>query len=67
MKAPRFEIEKDKAGQFFGRYIGGNGELVMFGQGCHNRADVIDTIENMKREAPDAPIIDLTKEDGNDH
>jgi len=60
MKSPKYEIDRDKNGLYFARYKAANGEIVMVGEGCKNKQDLIDTVNNMKQNAAAAPIIDLT-------
>jgi len=55
-------IELYKAGvlrkQWFFRFVAANGKKVAYGEGYRNKADAVDTIELVRQQFADAPIIE---------
>ena len=59
--AGKFEVYKDKAGEFRFRLKAGNGEIVAVGEGYTTKAAVLSGIESVKKSAPDAAVVDLSE------
>lgn len=57
-KCPKFEVYKDKAGEFRFRLKAGNGQIIAVGEGYTTRANCINGIESIKKNAPDAEIVE---------
>ena len=62
LKNPKFEIYKDKAGEFRYRLKASNGEIIASGEGYTAKQGVKNGIESIKKNAPDAEIVDRTAE-----
>jgi len=58
MKHPKFEIYTDKAGEYRFRLKATNGEIIATGEGYKKKASCINGIESIKKNAPDAEILD---------
>jgi uncharacterized protein YegP (UPF0339 family) len=58
--AGKFEIYKDKAGEFRFRLKAGNGEVIATGEGYKTKASALNGIESVKKNAPDAKVDDQT-------
>lgn len=56
-KHPKFEIYKDKAGEFRFRLKATNGQIIAVGEGYKALAGCLNGIESVKKNAPDAPIV----------
>jgi uncharacterized protein len=56
--AYKFEIHKDKAGEFRVRFRAGNGEIMFSTEGYTSKASAKNAIESMKKHGPDAEIDD---------
>jgi uncharacterized protein len=54
----KFEIYKDKKGEFRFRLKAGNGEVIATGEGYASKKACQDGIESVKKNAPSAPIVD---------
>ena len=61
--AAKFELYKDKAGEFRWRLRHQNTEIIASGEGYSSKAGALNGIESVKKNAPDAPIEDQTKEE----
>jgi uncharacterized protein YegP (UPF0339 family) len=59
--AYKFEIYKDKAGEFRFRFKASNGENMFGSEGYSQKKSVEDAIASIKKHAPDAAIDDQTK------
>ncbi len=57
--AGKFEVFTDTAGKYRFRLKAGNGEIIATGQGYASRANAVAGIESIKKNAPDAPIVDV--------
>ncbi|MFG1400934.1 YegP family protein [Xanthobacter sediminis] len=57
----KFEVFKDKAGEFRFRYKASNGEIMFSSEGYKARASALDAIESIKKNAAGATVDDLTK------
>jgi hypothetical protein len=56
--AYKFEIYKDKAGEFRVRFRAANGQLLFSTEGYSSRAGATNLIESVKKHAPDAETDD---------
>lgn len=59
--AHHFEIYKDKAGEFRVRFKY-NSEVMFATEGYASKASAKNAIESMKKNGPEAPIVDTTTE-----
>lgn len=57
--AAKFELYKDKAGKFRFRLKAGNGEIIATGEGYESKAGAKNGIESIKKNAKDAPIVEV--------
>jgi uncharacterized protein YegP (UPF0339 family) len=57
--AHKFEVYKDKAGEFRVRFKY-NSETMFSTEGYSSKASAMNAIESMKKNGPDAPIDDTT-------
>lgn len=57
IKNPKYEIYKDKAGEFRFRLKAKNGEIIATGEGYKAKAGCLNGIESIKKNAPDAEIV----------
>ena len=55
-KNPKFEVYKDKAGEFRFRLKATNGQIIATGEGYKALAGCMNGIESVKKNAPDAEI-----------
>ncbi len=58
--AGKFEIFKDKGGEFRFNLKAGNGEIIASSQGYASKASAQNGIESVKTNAGDAEVVDLT-------
>ncbi len=56
-KHPKFEVYKDKAGEFRFRLKATNGQLIATGEGYKALAGCMNGIESVKKNAPDAAVV----------
>lgn len=59
-KNPKFEVYKDKAGEFRFRLKAANGQIIVTGESYKAKASCLNGIESIKKNAPDAEIEDKT-------
>ncbi|MGO8939422.1 MAG: YegP family protein [Mycobacterium sp.] len=59
--AAKFEISKDKAGEFRFHLKAANGEIIAARQGYETKANAEKGIESVKTNAPSATVVDLTE------
>ncbi len=57
-KHPKFEMYQDKAGEFRFRLKAGNGQIIATGEGYKAKAGCLNGIESIKKNAPDADIVE---------
>ena len=57
LKNPKFEVYKDKAGEFRFRLKASNGQIIAVGEGYKALAGCLNGIESIKKNAPDAEIV----------
>ncbi len=55
---PKYEVYKDKAGEFRFRLIATNGRIIAVGEGYKAIASCLNGINSIKKNAPEAPIED---------
>ena len=56
-KHPKFEVYKDKAGEFRFRLKATNGQIIAVGESYKQLAGCLNGIESIKNNAPDAEIV----------
>ena len=59
--AGKFEIYKDKAGEFRFRLKASNGEIIAVGEGYKSHAAALAGVESVKKNAADATVADLVE------
>jgi uncharacterized protein YegP (UPF0339 family) len=59
----KFEVYKDKAGEYRFRFRASNGEQMFGSEGYKAKASAMKAIESIKKNAPGAEIEDQTKAD----
>jgi uncharacterized protein len=59
----RFKVTKAKNGEFVAKFVY-NSETMLWSENYAGKASALNCIESMKKNAPGAPIVDLTKEEG---
>lgn len=57
LKNPKFEVYKDKAGEFRFRLKASNGQIIAVGEGYKALAGCLNGIESIKKNAPNAEIV----------
>ena len=57
LKNPKFEIYKDKAGEFRFRLKASNGQIIATGEGYKQLAGCLNGVDSIKRNAPEAEIV----------
>lgn len=57
--AGKFEVYTDKAGKYRFRLKAGNGQVIAAGEAYESKAACLNGIESVKRNAPDAPIVEV--------
>lgn len=59
-KNPKFEVYTDKAGKTRFRLKSTNGEVIAIGEDYESKAGCMNGIESIRKNAPDAEIVDKT-------
>lgn len=59
MENPKFEIYKDKAGEYRFRLKAPNGEIIAVGEGYTTKASCLNGIESIKENAPKAAVVEV--------
>ena len=54
----KFEIYKDKSGEFRFRFKAPNGEIMFSGQGYKQKKSALNAIESIKKNTPSAEVDD---------
>lgn len=54
---PKFEVYRDKAGEFRFRLKAHNGEIIVTGEGYTTKQKCLQGIESIRKNAPDADVI----------
>ncbi|ACE92691.1 hypothetical protein AMC90_CH03695 [Rhizobium phaseoli] len=57
----KFEVYKDKAGEFRFRFKASNGETMFLSEGYKAKASAMSAIESIKKNTPGADVVDQTK------
>ncbi len=57
-KNPKFEVYKDKKGEFRFRLKASNGQIIAVGEGYTTLANCLNGVESVKKNAPDAEIVE---------
>ena len=57
-KNPKFEVYKDKAGEFRFRLKATNGQIIATGEGYKAKSGCLNGIESVKKNAPDADVVE---------
>lgn len=57
--AGKFEVYKDKRGEYRFRLKAGNGEVIAVGEGYSSKQACLNGIESVKKNAPEAEINEL--------
>jgi uncharacterized protein YegP (UPF0339 family) len=58
--AGKFEVYNDAAGKFRFRLKAGNGEIIAVGEAYESKAGALNGIESVKKNAPEAVVVDQT-------
>ncbi|MDD3792378.1 MAG: YegP family protein [Candidatus Bathyarchaeota archaeon] len=61
MADPVFEWYKDKAGKFRFRLKASNGEVIAVSEGYSSKANCVNGIESVKKNAPIAKVVEATE------
>ena len=61
-KHPKFEVYKDKAGEFRFRLKAKNGEIIATGEGYKAKASCLNGIESIRKNAVDSEIVEKLEE-----
>ena len=56
--AYKFEVYKDKAGEFRFRFRASNGEIMFGSEGYKAKASAMNAIESIKKNSPDADVVE---------
>jgi len=59
--AAKFEIIKDKRGEYRFHLKAANGEIIATSEGYKTKASAKNGIESVQKNAPDATVVDLTE------
>lgn len=57
-KNPKFEIYEDKAGEYRFRLKATNGQIIAVGEGYKAKSGCLNGVESVKKNAPDAEIVE---------
>ncbi|PDV88166.1 DUF1508 domain-containing protein [Rhizobium sp. H4] len=57
----KFEVYKDKSGEFRFRFKASNGETMFLSEGYKAKASAMSAIESIKKNSPRADVVDQTK------
>ncbi len=58
-KCPKFEVYKDKAGEFRFRLKAANGQVIATGEGYKTKASCLNGVSSIGKNAPDAKIVEV--------
>ena len=62
MRKGKFEVYKDKSGQFCFRLVAPNGEIIAVSEAYTTKQKCLQGIEAVKKYAPEAEIVELFEE-----
>ena len=57
-KNPKFEVYKDNKGEYRFRLKATNGQIIATGEGYVAKASCLNGVESVRRNAPDAPVVE---------
>lgn len=57
----KFEVYKDKAGEYRFRLKSGNGQVIAVSEGYKSKTSCMNGIESIKKNAPTAAIVEIEK------
>jgi len=57
VKNPKFEVYKDKGGEFRFRLKAKNGQVIAVSEGYTSKAGCLNGVESVKENAPEAPVV----------
>jgi uncharacterized protein YegP (UPF0339 family) len=57
----KFEVYKDKAGEYRFRLKAGNGQVIAVSEGYKSKTSCMNGIESVKKNAPTAEIVEIEK------
>lgn len=57
-KNPKFEVFKDKQGEYRFRLKARNGEIIATGEGYVAKASCLNGVESVRKNAPEAPVVE---------
>lgn len=57
--AGKFELYTDAAGKYRFRLKAGNGQVIAVGEAYESKAAALNGIESIKKNAPDAPVVEV--------
>ena len=57
-KNPKFEVFKDKAGEYRFRLKATNGQVIATGEGYVAKASCLNGVESVRKNAPEAPVVE---------
>ncbi len=55
----KFEVYKDKAGEYRFRLKASNGQVIATGEGYSSKAACLNGVNSVKTNAPDAEVVEL--------
>jgi uncharacterized protein YegP (UPF0339 family) len=58
--AGKFELYKDKQGQYRFRLKSGNGQIIAVGEAYESKASALNGIDSVRRNANEAELVDQT-------
>lgn len=58
----KFEVYKDKAGEYRFRLKAGNGQVIAVSEGYKSKTSCMNGIESVKKNAPTAAIVEIEKQ-----
>ena len=58
--AGKFELYTDAAGKYRFRLKAANGQIIAVGEAYESKASAVNGIESVKKNAPDAAVVDKT-------
>ena len=57
-KNPKFEVFRDKKGEYRFRLKARNGEIIATGEGYVAKASCLNGVESVRKNAPEAPVVE---------
>lgn len=59
--AAKFEVYRDKKGEFRFRLLAANNQIIAQGESYKSKASCLNGISSIKKNAPNAEVVDTTK------